>query len=196
MDKVKVFQPELDFIKTKAIKEFAEIAVAGLPDYFFEIPASSSGKYHPSYALGSGGVVRHTKAAVRIANDLLVLDMFQKKFTQEDKDLTILSLILHDGIKQGTKGGNHSVAEHPLHAARYVKNLNSDIKLLDDEQEDKVVKSIAAHMGQWNTDYKKNEIMPKPHGAMQTFVHMCDYLASRKYLDFNFGDEYYDPENY
>ena len=30
------------------------------------------------------------------------------------------------------------------------------------------------------------EIMPKPKGSMQSFVHLCDYLASRKALEFNF----------
>lgn len=46
---------------------------------------------------------------------------------------------------------------------------------------------ITTHMGQWNTDYKtKEEIMPKPSTKAQSFVHLCDYLASRKFLEFNF----------
>ena len=42
-----------------------------LPNYFFEVPASSTGKYHPEFALGDGGLIRHTKVAVRIAYELL-----------------------------------------------------------------------------------------------------------------------------
>lgn len=47
---------------------------------------------------------------------------------------------------------------------------------------------IASHMGQWNTDYKSGkEILPKPSSPLQKFVHQCDYLASRKYLEVNFN---------
>ena len=51
-------------------------------------------------------------------------------------------------------------------------------------------------MGQWNTDRYKNEIMPKPKKSIESFVHLCDYLASRKYLLFDFGADYYNPEDY
>ena len=51
-------------------------------------------------------------------------------------------------------------------------------------------------MGQWNTDYRtKKEILPKPKTAAQKFVHQADYLASRKYLIYDFGDSYYRPGN-
>jgi hypothetical protein len=42
-------------------------------------------------------------------------------------------------------------------------------------------------MGQWNYDYKsKKAVLPKPKTGKQFFVHMCDYLASRKFLEVNF----------
>ena len=74
--KVAALAQEIDFIKDDKIRNFAKVAVSSLPDYFFEVAASSTGKYHPSYALGEGGLLRHTKAAVRIANDLLSLEMY------------------------------------------------------------------------------------------------------------------------
>ena len=46
---------------------------------------------------------------------------------------------------------------------------------------------IESHMGQWNKDnYTNKEILPKPVTKLQRFVHMCDYLASRKFLDVQF----------
>ena len=43
-------------------------------------------------------------------------------------------------------------------------------------------------MGQWNYDsYKQKEVLPKPKTAEQRFVHMCDYLASRKFIDVKFN---------
>lgn len=39
---------------------------------------------------------------------------------------------------------------------------------------------IASHMGQWNVNLYSKTILPKPKTATQKFVHLCDYLASRK----------------
>ena len=66
-----VFKTELNYIKDSEIREKAIKAINLLPDYFFEVPASSTGKYHPTFSQGEGGLVRHTKAAVNIANELL-----------------------------------------------------------------------------------------------------------------------------
>jgi hypothetical protein len=127
--------------------------------------------------------VRHTKAAVTIAKDLLGLEMYSK-FTEEEKDIMIASLILHDGAKHGFNGSSYSVATHPTDCADW---LNTYAEYLTSEQFGKVHSCISSHMGQWNTDYKtKKEILPKPTTAMEKFVHQCDYLASRKYLEVNF----------
>ena len=66
-----IFNKELNYIKNERIKRSLVIMLDKLPDYFYEVPASSTGKYHPEYALGKGGLVRHTKAAIRIAKELL-----------------------------------------------------------------------------------------------------------------------------
>ena len=70
MKKKEQFTKEIGYIKNPKYKENIEILIDLLPDYFFEVPASSTGKYHPSYALGDGGLVRHVKAAVRIGHEL------------------------------------------------------------------------------------------------------------------------------
>ena len=66
--KKEYFLKEIPLIQTDNIRQFLEYCIANLPDYFFHVAASSSGKYHPEYALGDGGLLRHTKAAVWIAN--------------------------------------------------------------------------------------------------------------------------------
>lgn len=51
-------------------------------------------------------------------------------------------------------------------------------------------KNIETHMGRWTKDYKSSrEVLQKPSTGMQNFVHQCDYLASRKCLEFNFDVE-------
>lgn len=179
------FEQEIGWIHDVKIKKFAQYCVDNLPDYFFTVPASSSGKYHPSYALGDGGLVRHTKAAVITAHELFNLEMFQKQFSQEEQDLIIVSLINHDGIKQGNTK-KHTVFDHPLFAVDFIKRCNIECGLLTDEQEKIVCDAIASHMGQWNTSNYSDVTLPKPQNKIQKFVHMCDYLASRKFLEVNF----------
>lgn len=40
--------------------------------------------------------------------------------------------------------------------------------------------------GQWNTARYSKVELPKPKNKYQKFVHLCDYLASRKFLEMNF----------
>lgn len=190
--KVEVFEKELSAISNLSIRKFAEKIISNIPEYFFEVPASSTGKYHPRYALGSGGLVRHTKAAVNIAIDLLKLE-HNSKFTQDEKDCIIVALICHDGWKHGDNYSQYTVAEHPVVAANHVLEFADD----DEKEFAKTISdNIKSHMGEWNTDFKNSkEIMPKPQTESEIFVHLCDYLASRKYLIYEFTN-YYNPQDF
>lgn len=175
MDKLEMFHWELSQIKNQEILGFAEQSLESLPEYFFSVAASSTGKYHPSYALGEGGLVRHTKAAVRFAIELFGNESVQN-FTDDEKDIIITALILHDGCKHGLNGSKYTVSEHPLEVIKYLKEKVEQVKFSD-----QIYSAISSHMGQWNYDYKtKKVILPKPIEKIQRFVHMCDYLASRK----------------
>ena len=196
MNKAKVFENELTWINDDNIREFALIAISGLPDYFFKVPASSTGKYHPPYALGDGGLVRHTKAALMIAKEMLNLEMFAKKYDKYDQDLIYVAIMLHDGWKHGRSYSKYTVTEHPTVAADYAVEVNHDLGILTAEQIEKLHGMIASHMGQWCTDRYKNEVLPKPKTSIQSFVHLCDYLASRKFLLFDFGSDSYNPNNF
>ena len=192
-DKLKVFDSELDHIENPVVKKFTEKVISNMPDYFFETAASSTGKYHPRYALGNGGLVRHTKAAVSIAIDLLSLEHNTQIFSQDEKDCIISALICHDGWKHGDTYSKYTVANHPVVAAEHI------LEFADDNERDfakAISDNISSHMGQWNTDYKSGkEIMPKPQTPSEMFVHECDYLASRKYLEYQF-DKLYNPDSY
>lgn len=61
------FRCELSKIKDENIKKSTEYILNLLPDYFYTMPASTSGKYHPEFSLGEKGLVRHVKVASRIA---------------------------------------------------------------------------------------------------------------------------------
>ena len=57
MDKLSIFKDEINYVKDSKLKEDFKTLINLLPDYFFEVPASSTGKYHPEFAAGSGGMV-------------------------------------------------------------------------------------------------------------------------------------------
>jgi len=187
MDKVKAFEPELSLIKDVLIKEFAINAIKILPDYFFETPASSTGKYHPAYSLGNGGLLRHSKAAVRIAVELARLEWWH--FSDEEVDLALVALMLHDGWKHGEQYGKYSIAEHPTVATFALEN-NEDLqqkRVITDDQFQTIVSCIKTHMGQWVTHPRTQEvILQKPQTPLQKFVHLSDYIASRKCLTMEF----------
>jgi len=57
---MEIFEKELSQMTDSKAKEFTKQCLEKLPEYFFEVPASTTGKYHPEFSLGEGGLVRHT----------------------------------------------------------------------------------------------------------------------------------------
>ena len=181
MNKSLKFSKELEYIKSEKIKNACQKMIELLPDYFFEVPASSTGKYHPEYALGEGGLLRHTKAAVRIAYELLNDPCIGDKYTQDEKDLMIMALILHDGLKSGLNHEKYTRFDHPILIADYIMDNEEELGL-EVEEIEFLCDAVKTHMGSWTTDYDGVEVLEKPKTKYQKFVHMCDYLASRKCL--------------
>ena len=46
------FKEELDQFENEDIREFCEELLETVPDYFWQISASSTNKYHPDYTIG------------------------------------------------------------------------------------------------------------------------------------------------
>lgn len=185
MSKSEIFTKEISYIKDESYKENIKKLIELLPDYFFEVAASSTGKYHPKYALGDGGLVRHTKAAVRIAHELLENKSVSGNFNEREKDLMIMALIMHDGFKHGLKKSTYTVFDHPLVVANFIKD-NKDKLTLNDEDINFIAEVISSHMGEWNTNPYSDVILPIPKNRYQKFVHMCDFLASKKFINMDF----------
>ena len=184
MEKIDYFNKEYEYIKNYKKKNDIKYLVSKLPDYFFEIPASSTGKYHPDFASTSHGLVKHTKVAVRIAKELLD-NPGLNNFTDDEKDIIIMALILHDGCKSGMVKEKYTRFDHPLIICDLINENRSKLSLNDDEV-DLLTRIISSHMGIWNKDYNGNEVLPIPKDKYQRFVHLCDYLSSKKFIDIKF----------
>lgn len=185
MNKEEVFKNELEYIKNERLKKSAIELIKMLPDYFFIIPASSTGKYHPQFSQGEGGLVRHSKVAVRIAYELLKSKILNN-FTDDEKDLIIIALIVHDGLKKGLVEDKWTKVEHPLLIANFIKNNKEKLEFTLDEV-NLLYDMTSCHMGEFNTDFKGNEVLPIPKTKYARFVNMCDLLSSKKFLDVHFN---------
>ena len=181
MNKKEIFYNEINYIKDESLRKSLGELIELLPDYFFKEPAASTGKYHPRYAQGEGGLLRHTKAAIRIGYELLQDLSISKKYTDHEKDLMLMALLLHDGFKKRIKEERYTRFDHPLISAQVVLDNASKVGL-SSEDANFISDAIKTHMGDYTVDYNGNEVLEKPHTKYQNFVHMCDFLASRKCL--------------
>lgn len=179
----------LNSIEDASVRTFAEECINTMPDYFFTVPASSTGKYHPLFSLGDGGLLRHTCALVRFFNHLMRNDLFSKQFTDKEKDLLRVACMMHDSRKSGTQeeyeANKYTKFMHPMLAATVIREITT--QNISDDDKELVANAVESHMGQWNVDPRDpNNVLPKPSNKYQKFVHLVDYLASRKDIDVKF----------
>jgi hypothetical protein len=184
---VNYFYDTLGKIQDDAVREFTLKALECLPEYFWKVPASSTGKYHPQYALGEGGLLRHTKACLLIAEELFKNTLLFD-FTEIEKDIARSALHLHDGVKHGLEGSQYTVSEHPLEVTKYIQSNPKLLQHIGMKDWELIKECIETHMGQWTQDFKTGEeVLQPPTNNLQKFVHLVDYLSSRKVLEVNFS---------
>ena len=188
MNREELFIEELDLIDNEDYASSLLEIINALPEYWLEKPASSTGKYHPKYALGEGGLLRNSKAAMRIGYDLLSDPCIGGKYTSKEKDLLLMSLLVHDGIKYGIPEEKYTRFDHPILMANFIKEKHKEFHLSKEDAEF-MADVIKTHMGSWTKDYNGIEVLEPPKTKYQNFVHMCDFLASRKILNVEFDNE-------
>ena len=177
MRNIKLFEREINLIMDEelrmAVKSYMDEET---PDYFWTDGASSSGKYHPKFSQGMGGLVRHTKAVVMFAEELLRMSSYAY-MKDEYKDYVIAACILHDTCKYGI--GEFDKAEYKNHAANAAKAFAEYAEqVMDYKPSEFLLNAIRSHMGQWSTEKED-----RPFTAIDRCVHMADYMASRSFID-------------
>lgn len=188
-ERMNLVKPVLDTIENDDIKEFAIALLDELPEYIWTVPASSTGKYHPAYSLGEGGLMRHQIAVVRFLNFFFELEQYNSKLTSREMDLMRVAGLVHDGMKSGTQEqfskNKYTKFEHPMLMAIKVREATGYLPV---DELDLIADAIAKHMGQWNTDKKSSTVLPKPSDKFSRMLHVADYLASRKSLTMEFDN--------
>lgn len=177
MKNMKLFERELSLISDEVLREAVAVYLeVATPDYFWTEGASASGKYHPKFAQGLGGTVRHTKATVMFAEELLRMSSYAY-MKQEYKDYVIAALLLHDTRKYGYPDFDKSqYANHAHNAAHAFLMFCREYNF--DDPHFLLLNAMESHMGQWSTE-KENH----PFTSVDRCVHMADYMASRSFID-------------
>lgn len=178
----KEFSNAINEIGDSKLREACLNMMDEIPKYFWKIPASSSGKYHPECDLGQGGLVRHSLMVKKCALDLLLTKMFVPN-NNENRDNAIVCALFHDAFKSGEtdEGDIGTVFNHPKISSLFVVEelCKYGIPI---ERATIIEEAIACHMGIWNTSKYSNCVLPLPHSDFDRLIHTADFVASRKYI--------------
>lgn len=175
MERLDCFSCILPFIKNNEIREFCEYMLNNCDDYFFVKPASSTGKYHPDYSLNEGGLLRHSIAVALITHEIIDSECYN--LTDDEKDLTICSAIVHDIKKYGNKVTGYTYKNHPKLASDFIVECGKK-KNIKEEWINFICKVVERHMGKYGTDM--------PETDAEKILYIADYIVSRKYVEVDF----------
>jgi hypothetical protein len=162
-------------IKNELVATFVHATLSNVPETFWTIPASSTGKHHPEQSNGEGGLVRHVLATLYFARELFIC----YSCTQDEQDIINAALILHDI-------GKAMDEPHDIVASTKLRWLYKDQKLVS-PMILAVINGVRWHMGKWatgSTDCHEDErgriTFPDGFSKTSMIVHLADYAASRK----------------
>lgn len=167
---------EVSQIDDYDIREFVKMTLDEVDPIHRIKPASSTGKYHPKYAAGEGGLIRHIKVTVRNVIELIRAT----PAVESEKDELIAAAILHDMWKY-PEGRDHEFTafDHPALGGQWCKDHGFDT----------IGRLIASHQGIWTTSRQmpgfENE---QPRKFDEWVLHYSDLLASRTYLRCDFDE--------
>lgn len=195
-EQLKFVEPILNTFENDDIKNFAKELLNDLPEYIWEVGASSTGKYHPAYTLGTLGLMKHQVAVVRFVNFFFELEQYKNRYDSRRRDLIRLAALVHDGRKSGSQEdyekSKYTKFDHPILMAKAILSYK-DKGFLPEAELKFIAIALSKHMGQWNTDKRSTVTLPRPDDEPSELLHLADYLASRKCLNMSF-DDYEIPE--
>lgn len=186
-----LFIDEVNKIKSDDLRECALELVEEIPAYFWTVPASSSGKYHPECDLGEGGLVRHSIMVATVAEDLVRAEMFVRE-CPVNYDIARFTALFHDSYKSGLVAedgtySDHTVFDHPRIASDIIREKLT-AKNIDPLKIEMICGAIYTHMGKWCVDTygerngNAKKALSKPRTDFEKLIHIADYMASRKYI--------------
>lgn len=194
-EKIALFEKEIAYMEIENIKDFFKKAITIVPDYFFEVPAASSGKFHSVLECGFGGLVYHTRSVAKVANYLVNLYQYKSKLNEVERDCVICAALLHDCLKHDWENKTgFSVHQHPVLASEFVKTDERLDGIVSDEIRTMIGDAVASHSGEWTTSKRSKVVLPSPQTLVQELTHLSDYIASRSDIHILFEGEENKPK--
>lgn len=166
-------EKEIELINDKEVRDLVKKCIEVAPEYFWKIPSSSTGKYHPEDERGESGEVLHTRRVVKISNDLC------RNFgvVSSDRDCVLAAAIMHDFMKNGYPDMQERTV--PGHGALWI-NLIDKIMTQNETVDSQIVKTIGyligIHMGKWDMPFFIAT------DIMGIIIQIADYISSRNYV--------------
>lgn len=188
MDKSKLFEREILLIESEDLRDFVRWFFDNcVGKWFWTSGASSSGKYHPVFAQGEGGLVRHTRSVALTCEELLRMNTYAY-MRDEYKDYARVACLLHDTCKYGEfdEMDKNVYSQHGFLAS--CKVSQAWFEFFGTEAPELLLMAIKSHMGQW-VENKED----RPFTQIDRLVHLSDYIASRSFWDIpQLTAEYYE----
>lgn len=163
--------PELWDIENETIREKTiDCFLTACPDYFWERPTSSTGKYHPKDERGEYGNVLHTKRVYIQYCNLARVDVEMGRLSEYGYNCGKSAALLHDMMKYGWPSDNneHTQDDHDVIAAAVAEHLG-DLPAA-------VYLPIHAHMAKWGEG-------KEPETTNEWLLHRADKAVSPNWAD-------------
>lgn len=174
----KFLEREIQLIESEDFRDFVRWYFDEcVGNWFWKSGASASGKYHPKFAQGEGGLVRHTRAVSMMCEELLRMSSYAY-MCDEYKDYARVACLLHDTCKYGNTDeiNKDCYKEHGFIASVQVAQAWSE--WFGEEAPELLLMAIRSHMGQW-TENREH----RPFTNIDRLVHLADYIVSRSFFD-------------
>lgn len=158
--------PEITKIENTEVRDCTiRTFIDGCPDYFWENPTSSSGKYHSPDERGKHGNWIHTKRVFSQYANMSESYLEAGSIDEYQRDCGKAAALIHDMMKYGWPSDNsyHTVRDHDIIAADVTRDIGdcpNEVYLL-----------VHAHMGPWGQGMV-------PDTQRQWLFHLADKSAS------------------
>lgn len=168
LSKAEVYRrmPHIQKINDSHVKSEVVSLTSSSPEYFWEVPASTSGYHHP-ICRRKYGLWAHTLMAAASLERLLDSRVEMGLISDMEADYARAAILLHDQRKNGSAivPESKSVSDHDLKMAKVIR-YESDLP-------SEVADAVSTHMGAWYDG-------PEPSTELERVVHDADMIASTK----------------
>ena len=154
MEKWKIFEKHINMIENPSIKEFTKFALSHSPNYFWTMPATTSGRRHGD----KESLIDHVQECLQLAE--CVIDQFKNHWTQRQNDQLLSALILHDVWRCNNEGEELRYTEEYVKENELPAELIGNLRTHPEHPEIgyRNIQSLAIEYNEYATENKLNKM--------------------------------------